>query len=245
MTEVPTYGTSHDFRRRSSETELMDTEPVTFDEYRRCLQDLATVNTVTLTRRPILRWLERAMPQLALGQRVSLLDVGYGYGDVLRAIRDWSRRWGFALDLVGLDLNPMSEPIARAATPSDMAIDFRTGDVFTAKLGRRFDFVISSQMTHHLSDEALVAFIQWMERTAVRGWFIGDLHRHAIPFHAFGLLARLAGWHRFVQHDGPVSIARSFRREDWVRLLAAAGQDAAAVEIRWHVPFRLCVSRIR
>jgi SAM-dependent methyltransferase len=237
--------TSHDLGRRSSETELMDTEAVNIDEYRRCLQDLANVNTVTLTRPPILRWLERAMPRVGPGERVSLIDVGYGYGDVLRAIRVWSRRRGFDLDLVGLDLNPMSEPIARAATPPDMAIDFRTGDVFTAELGRRFDFVISSQMTHHLSDEALVAFIQWMERTAMRGWFIGDLHRHAIPLHAFGLLARLAGWHRFVQHDGPVSIARSFRRKDWQRLLAAAGQDPAAVEIRWHIPFRLCVSRIR
>jgi SAM-dependent methyltransferase len=185
------------------------------------------------------------MAQVGASERLSLIDVGYGYGDVLRAIRVWSSRRGFDLDLVGLDLNPMSKTIARVATPSGMGIDFRTGDVFTAELGRRFDFVISSQMTHHLSDEALVAFIQWMERTAVRGWFIGDLHRHAIPLHAFKLLARLAGWHRFVQHDGLVSIARSFRREDWQRLLAAAGQDPAAVEIRWHVPFRLCVSRIR
>jgi SAM-dependent methyltransferase len=185
------------------------------------------------------------MAGVGAGERVSLIDIGYGYGDVLRAIRVWSRRRGFVLDLVGLDLNPMSEPIARAATPADMGIDFRTGDVFTAELGRRFDFVISSQMTHHLSDDTLVAFIQWMERTAVRGWFIGDLHRHAIPLHAFRLLGRLAGWHRFVQHDGLVSIARSFRREDWQRLLAAAGQDPAAVEIRWHVPFRLCVSRLR
>jgi SAM-dependent methyltransferase len=223
----------------------MDTESVSLDEYRRCLQDLATVNTVTLTRRPILAWLKRAMSQVRPGERVSLLDVGYGYGDVLRAIRVWGRQRGLLLDLVGLDLNPMSEPIARAATPPDMAIDFRTGDVFTAELGCRFDFVISSQMTHHLSDEALVAFIQWMERTAVRGWFIGDLHRHAIPLHAFGLLAHLAGWHRFVQHDGPVSIARSFRRQDWERLLAAAGFGSGAVEVRWHMPFRLCVSRIR
>jgi SAM-dependent methyltransferase len=235
---------SYDLGRRSSETELMDTEPVDIDEYRRCLQDLATVNTVTFTRRPILHWLERAMSRVGPGECVSLIDVGYGYGDVLRAIRVWSRQRGFVLDLVGLDLNPMSEQIARAATAPDMAIDFRTGDVFTAELGCRFDFVISSQMTHHFSDEGLVAFIQWMERTAVRGWFIGDLHRHVIPLHAFGLLARLAGWHRFVQHDGPVSIARSFRRQDWLRLLAAAGQDPAAVEIRWHMPFRLCVSRI-
>ena len=223
----------------------MATESVDLEEYRRCLRDLAAVNTVTLTRRPILRWLERVVSQVDPGEAVALIDVGYGYGDLLRAIRLWSRRRAFVLDLVGLDLNPMSEPIARAATRSDMAIDFRTGDVFTAELERRFDFVVSSQMTHHLSDEALVAFIRWMERTAVRGWFIGDLHRHAIPLHAFGLLARLAGWHRFVQHDGLVSIARSFRREDWQRLLAAAGQDPAAIEIRWHVPFRLCVSRIR
>ena len=236
---------SYELGCRSFETELMDTEPVDIDEYRHCLRDLATVNTVTLTRRPILQWLGRAMSRVGPGDRASLIDIGYGYGDVLRAIRAWSRQRGFRLDLVGLDLNPMSEPIARAVTPPDMAIDFRTGDVFTAELGRQFDFVISSQMTHHLSDEALVAFIQWMERTAARGWFIGDLHRHAIPLHAFGLLARLAGWHRFVQHDGPVSIARSFRRQDWQRLLAAAGQDPATVEIRWRVPFRICVSRIR
>ncbi|MGE0745351.1 MAG: methyltransferase domain-containing protein [Rhodospirillales bacterium] len=236
---------SHDLGRRSAATELMDTEPVGVEEYRRCLRDLAKVNTVTLTRRPILHWLKRAMSQVRPGERVSLLDVGYGYGDVLRAVCAWSRRRGFVLDLVGLDLNPMSEPIARAATPADMTIDFRTGDVFAADPGCRFDFVIASQMTHHLSDEALVAFIQWMERTATRGWLICDLHRHAIPLHAFGLLSRLAGWHRFVRHDGPVSIARSFRRQDWQRSLAAAGQDPAAVEIRWHVPFRLSVSRIR
>ena len=203
---------SHDLARRSSETELMDTEPVDIDEYRRCLQDLAAVNTVTLTRRPILRWLERAMPQVGPGERrlaarcrlrLRRRAAGHPRLEPPQRLRPRPRR-------------TRPQPHERTDCPRcdapDMAIDFRTGDVFTAELGRRFDFVISSQMTHHLSDEALVAFIQWMERTAVRGWFIGDLHRHAIPLHAFGLLARLAGWHRFVQHDGPVSIARSFRR---------------------------------
>ena len=39
--------------------------------------------------------------------------------------------------------------------------------------------------------------------------------------------ARLAGWHRFVQHDGPLSIARAFSRDDWQRLLDEAGVDRA------------------
>lgn len=233
------------FAERSHETELMDTESVSSEDYRACLRDLATVNALTLTHSPILRWLERATRGLAPNERITVLDVGYGYGDLLRKIHDWSHRKGRAVDLVGVDLNPMSEPIAEAATPSDVLIEYRTGNVFDYKPERPIDFVISSQTTHHMSNEELATFIRWMEQVATRGWYIADLHRHPIPFHVFGTLARVARWHRFVQHDGPVSIARSFRKDDWEQILQAAGLAPGTAEIRWHVPFRLCVSRLK
>jgi SAM-dependent methyltransferase len=233
------------FAQRSPETELMDTEAVGLDDYRACLEDLAKVNALTLTHRPILKWLDGATRNLKPHERVTVLDVGYGHGDLLRRIHGWSRRRGRPVDLMGIDLNPLSEAIARAATPDAMPIEYRTGDVFAFEPERPIDFVISSQTTHHLSEEQLVGFVRWMERVAARGWFIADLHRHPIPFHGFRLLSRLARWHRFVQHDGPVSIARSFRREDWRRILNAAGLSQSEASIRWHVPFRLCVSRLR
>jgi 2-polyprenyl-3-methyl-5-hydroxy-6-metoxy-1,4-benzoquinol methylase len=236
---------SRSFAERSHETELMDTESVGFEDYRACLKDLATVNALTLTHRPILTWLDRATRSLAPNERVTVLDVGYGYGDLLRKIHDWSRSKGRAVDLVGVDRNPMSEPIAEAATPPGVPIEYRTGNVFDYKAERPIDFVISSQTTHHMSNEELATFIRWMEQVAARGWYIADLHRHPIPFHAFGTLARIARWHRFVQHDGPVSIARSFRAEDWETILQAAGLAPGTAEIRWHVPFRLCVSRLK
>jgi SAM-dependent methyltransferase len=233
------------FAERSHETELMDTESVSLEDYRACLKDLATVNAVTLTHGPILKWLDYATQSLKPNERVTVLDVGYGYGDLLRRIHAWSRRKGRAVDLVGVDLNPMSEPIARAATPADVSIDYRTGNVFDFKPERPIDFVLSSQTTHHMSDEELATFIRWMEDVAARGWFIADLHRHPVPFYFFQLLSRAARWHRFVQHDGPVSIARSFRREDWERILHAAGIEPAMARIQWHVAFRLCVSRLK
>ena len=233
------------FAERSRETELMDTEPVSVEDYRACLKDLATVNALTLTHRPILKWLDRATRNLAPNERVTVLDVGYGYGDLLRRFHEWSRRKGSAVDLVGIDLNPMSEPIARAATPSDVLIEYRTGNVFDYDPERPIDFVISSQTTHHMSNDELATFIRWMEQVAARGWYIADLHRHPVPFHVFGTFARVARWHRFVQHDGPVSIARSFRKQDWETILKAAGLAPGAAEIRWHVPFRLCVSRLK
>lgn len=232
------------FSRRSHETELMDTESVPLDDYRSCLEDLARVNALTLTHRPILAWLDRATRDMAPGEPVTVLDVGYGYGDLLRRIRRWSRRRNRNVALIGVDLNPYSETIARAATPPEDGIAFRTGDVFQFESDRPVDFIVSSQTAHHMSDDELVRLIRWMEQTASRGWFIADLHRHSLPFHGFRLLSRLAGWHRFVQHDGPVSIARSFRRADWERILRDTGLDLADARIRWHVPFRLCVSHL-
>jgi SAM-dependent methyltransferase len=233
------------FSRRSDETELMDTESVSLEDYRACLEDLARVNALTLTHRPILAWLDHATQDMNPTDRIAVLDVGYGYGDLLRRIYHWSRLRKRNVKLAGVDLNPHSEVIARAATPQEVPIDFRTGNVFGFTSDQPIDVIVSSQTAHHMTYDELVRFIQWMERVAVRGWFIADLHRHSVPFHAFRLLARLAGWHRFVQHDGPVSIARSFRRADWEHILRAAGLDPSAVAIRWHLPFRLCVSRLK
>lgn len=231
-----------DFARRCTDSELMDTESVTAEDFARCLADLSAVNTVTLAKQPTLVWLATATRHLPTGSSFSVLDVGFGHGDMLRAIWRWSKRRGLKTDLHGMDLNPLSAPAAQQATPHDMKIDYQTGDVFAIAGDRHFDFIISSLVTHHMTDEQIVTFLRWMARRAARGWFVNDLHRHAIPYHAFRVLSAVAGWHRFVRHDGPVSIARSFRRGDWQGYLARA--DVAA-EISWHMPFRYCVGHVK
>ena len=80
-------------------------------------------------------------------------------------------------------------------------------------------------------------FLRWLERHAARGWFIADLHRASFAYWGFGLLATVARWHPIVRSDGMISVARSFRRAEWQRLLAEAGVPG---EIRWHLAFRWC-----
>ena len=226
------------FAARSTASEWMDAPDLDPAELARCLDDLAVVNSVTLARAPTIGFLRRA----ARGRdRLSVLDVGYGQGDMLRRIARWGKRRGVALRLEGVDLSPASAVAARAATPSWMDIRYRTGDVFDEAPGS-VDVIVSSLFTHHLGDEEVVRFLRWMERTARVGWFVNDLHRHAMAFYGFKALSAVAGWHPMVRHDGPVSVARSFRRADWERLLDQAGVTA---RVRWHVPFRYCVSRLR
>ena len=134
--------------RRHAE-ELMDDPALDAEAYARVLADLAQVNTVTLARRPTLSFLKRAIKDRT---SFSVLDVGFGDGDTLRAIARWAKRERKQARLVGIDLNSRSEQIARDATSPELNIDFRTGDY--AKLeGRQFDFVISSLVAHHMSHQ--------------------------------------------------------------------------------------------
>jgi 2-polyprenyl-3-methyl-5-hydroxy-6-metoxy-1,4-benzoquinol methylase len=233
-----------DLRRRSRAPELMDGDDVTAEDFAACMADLATVNTVTLARGPTLAFVRQALAGLAPGTVPIILDVGFGAGDMLRSIAAMLPRTGRSARLVGIDLNPRSEPAARALTDPVMGIEYRTGDAFACPVDQAPDLVISSLVTHHMSDDEIVAFLRWMEATAKRGWFVNDLHRHAIAYHGFSAMAAAARWHRFVRHDGPLSVARSFRREDWHRLLTHAGV-AHSAQVRWRFPFRVCVERRR
>lgn len=229
-------------KERSIEPELMDNDDISSADYNQCLVDLTSVNRITRTHEATLHWLEQAICCLPANTPITLLDVACGQGDLLRMIHLFAAQRHFKITLQGLDMNPNSTIAARQATPSSMNIAYFTGDVFTFTPALLPDFIVSSQFTHHLSDSQVVNFLQWMERYARHGWFIADLHRHPVAYYGYSLLAGLARWHPIVRHDGAISVARSFRRADWQALLAQAGILA---DIRWHVPFRLCVGRLK
>lgn len=224
---------------RSHAEEAMDDPALPSETYAAVLRDLAQVNVVTMAARPTLAFLDSIVGR---GDRLKLLDVGYGDGDMLRRIARWAGKRGVAAELVGIDLNPRSEAIARADTAPGLPITYRTGD-YADLAGAGWDVVVSSLVAHHMTHGQLIAFLRFMEAEAARGWFVNDLHRHRFAHRGYPLLATLLRWHRIVRADGTLSIARSYRPDEWPPILAEAGITGAAVRRRF--PFRLCVERRR
>jgi 2-polyprenyl-3-methyl-5-hydroxy-6-metoxy-1,4-benzoquinol methylase len=223
-----------DFTHRAALPEIMDDDGLDPAAYAAVIADLARVNTITRARPPTLAWLQA---QTAGLQHFTLVDVGFGHGDMLRAIARWAQHAGIAADLIGVDLNPRSAPVAQAATPAAMGITYVTGSA--ESLAIKPDFIISSLVAHHMADAELAEFIRWMDGNAARGWLINDLHRHPIAWAGFRALAALLRWHPIVAHDGALSVRRAFTRRDWSRLLVQAG---AVARVRWHIPFRWTVA---
>ena len=236
--------------------ELMD-GPLPYAVIRDYLRDLAKVNRFTHGYKPTLAFLDRIAghdecgPSCALEHRNSarplrILDVGSGGGDTLRAIAQWAATRNVSVELTGIDLNPLSTRAAEefnTEAPLNTAIHWVTADFFTYSPDPAPDIILSALFTHHLSTPEIVRFLSWMEQNARLGWFINDLHRSRNAAFFFRFLPILLGWHRFIAHDGPVSLRRAFVPEDWQHMLAEAGISTATIES--HSMNRLCVARIR
>ena len=223
--------------------EEMDAVSLPDVHYARVLSHLSRVNRVTLAQRPTLAFVSKIM-RLSndAATPLRLLDVGFGHGDMLRAIAGLAARHGRTVELVGVDLNPRSESAARAATPATMPIRWITGD-YRDLAGQGWDMIISSLVAHHMSDDERDDFLRFMDAQAARGWLVYDLHRQRIPFAGYPLLATMLLVDPIVRRDGQLSVGRSFRRHEWMTMLDRAGINGATIS-RWF-PYRLCVERIR
>ncbi|MBL6078681.1 methyltransferase domain-containing protein [Belnapia sp. T18] len=222
-------------RQRSAADEWMDDAAATEAEFASALRDLARINRMSLAYRPTLRWLDALVAETG-ARHLSVLDIGFGGGDMLAEIARWAARRGVTVELTGLDRSPWA---ARYSTAAGVKARFITADLFGLPEEERFDVVLCSLFTHHLRDAELVRFLRWLPGRARRGWLISDLHRHWLPWGFVWGAVRLLRMDPMVVHDSTVSIARGFTRADWERLVAEAGVPA---QIDWAFPFKWIVS---
>jgi SAM-dependent methyltransferase len=228
---------------RACAPELMDVEDVDLATFAACLRDLERINRWTGAYRITLRWLDR-LRKVHGARRLVVLDVGSGYGDMLRRVGAWGEARGVALDLIGVDRNPHAAAAAQARSRAP-AVRYVTADVFDLPPELRPDVVISALFAHHLDDRQLVRFLRWMEARARLGWLVNDLHRHALAYWIARCAPALLRMNRLVRHDAAVSVARAFARPDWQRLLDRAGLAAPPTAVCWCFPFRYAVGRIK
>jgi SAM-dependent methyltransferase len=235
----PQFSRSH----RSSQTEILD-GPVSTPELAEILRDLARFNGVMQGHLPVLRWLDRAVKDYPKDRPLTLLDIGCGYGDLLRAIRIWAQKRGRAMRLIGVDLSPHVIDVARAVTPAKDDIDYHAADIFTFAPPAPIDFIVTSLVTHHLPDDLIVRFLRWMETMSARGWMIYDLQRSIVPFYFIALAGAVLRLHPVVTYDGRVSVARSLTRGEWEARLVDANILREVVDLRWFM-FRFVIGRLK
>jgi SAM-dependent methyltransferase len=223
---------------RSFEPELMDGDDWSREEYFHCLRQLRLLNVLTNGYRPTFKALAHFAARVKDDQPLRILDIGFGYGDTLRAIANWAAKRDISVELVGIDLNGLSTEAAQAATPPELAIRYITGDVFAHKPQQPYHVVINALFMHHLDDARAQQVLRWMAEHATLGFFINDLHRHRIAYSFIRGFTRLFRFNRLIRNDAPLSVARAFRADEWPQHAVRAQLDPARLSVNWHWAFR-------
>jgi 2-polyprenyl-3-methyl-5-hydroxy-6-metoxy-1,4-benzoquinol methylase len=232
-----------DRTRRSAQTEILD-DPISTAALAPILRDLARFNGIMQGHRPVLQWLDRAIRNIPRDQPITILDIGCGYGDLLRAIDKWARKRGRIVRLVGIDLSTQVIEVARSVTSPEQKIDYHAINIFDFTPRQPIDFAITSLVAHHLSDAMIERFLRWMEDNARRGWMVYDLQRSIVPFYFIAIAGAVLRLHPVVVYDGRISVARSLTKREWEARLAAAGIPRDALDLRWFM-FRFSIGRIK
>lgn len=173
------------------------------------------------------------------GQRIEVLEVACGGGDLARALINWGRRQGFDLRVTGLDLSPTALDCARRRDSVDPCLRFVRADLHAAPcLDHTFDYVTCSLFFHHLTDDQVVSTLQAFDRLARRGIVVNDLIRRRRHLIWSWLFTR--PFNEVLRHDGPLSVRRAFRVEELTPLVECAG--LGWLRLRTHFGHRLTLA---
>jgi 2-polyprenyl-3-methyl-5-hydroxy-6-metoxy-1,4-benzoquinol methylase len=226
------------FAERSKQTEIMDDLEGTGPDWFMALRELKVINKYLGGNQVSIQGLQQLLQRApALPEPLVVADIGCGGGDMLQLLADWGRRNGVPMRLYGVDANPNIIAYARQNTAAYSEISYLTADIFSEEFTeRQFDIVNCTLFTHHFSNEQLVRMLRSLLRQARLGVVINDLHRHPLAYYSIKLLTRVASKSYMVKHDAPVSVLRAFSRQDWQRIMEAAGIQN--YRIRWKWAFR-------
>jgi 2-polyprenyl-3-methyl-5-hydroxy-6-metoxy-1,4-benzoquinol methylase len=115
-----------------------------------------------------------------------------------------------------------------------MNISYKQMDVYDhAVSGEEADIVTCSLFLHHFKHDEAVKVVRRMYDISKQCVIINDLHRHWLAYYAIKLLTGIFSRTYMVKHDAPLSVARAFRRQDWMRLLRDAGIAYYTIKWRW------------
>ena len=195
-------------RRETTAVELMDDphcDPVLLA---RTYAQFAVVNRLVSGWRRL--YVSALRPVLAASDRPTLLDVGFGGGDIPRALAAWARRDGLDLAVTAIDPDPRATAHVRRRPAGGVEFRSATSGDLVAE-GRRFDVVVSNHLLHHLGPDAVQRVLADSELLARRLALHNDLRRSALAYGAYALVTRPLARSSFLHDDGLLSIRRSYR----------------------------------
>lgn len=228
---------------RVLEPEVMDDPTLDRQRHFAALRGLARLNGLSASASILWKPIAQLARQLKV-DRLRVLDVATGAGDLPLRLWHRARRANLQLDLHGVDLSSQALDFARQrAEAESAAVEFSQLDVLNAELPRGYDVVISSLFFHHLDNPRAAALLREMAEATNHLVLVNDLRRSVGGWLLAHAAARLFTASDVVHTDAPLSVKAALTMHEMRDLAAGIGLEGVTVTPRWPCRFLLAWTR--
>lgn len=213
------------FKQRSHKPERLDTGDYTPQEYAKYHDEMRYIHRIFGEMRALRHSLAAEIKTNG-SAHVSVLDVGAGSGELLKALKSWVP--GKEICLVGAELSFEAAISIKQNSPNG-EVQAVQCDALKLPFGDdSFDYIFSTLFLHHLTDEQAAILLSEIGRVARKRFFVIDLQRSALAYYVYKMIGSLF-LQPFTREDGSLSILKSFRPEELQALAVKAGFRDAVV----------------
>ncbi len=214
---------------RSQQKELLDAEDIPTADLFQNLKELDTINTLLGGYGITFSALKKIIEP---DKTYTLIDIGCGGGDTLKHIKNWQTRKHLHLNLIGIDLKRECIEYANQQNPAQniryICDDYRNMFLHVQAI----DIIHACLFCHHLTEMQLIELIQFALHLRIV-LIINDLERNPIAYYAIKTLTAFFSKSFLVKNDAPLSVARGFKKKEWVAIINKAGATHFTVKNKW------------
>lgn len=203
-----------------AEPELMDRPQPVSPELERDLRNIRQLNCYFGSYAVVLRFMRRWIQP---GDRLRVVDLATGSGDIPRLIVDLARAIGATVQIDAIDQQLSTLEIARRLSADYPEISFVQANILEWQPTEPYDIVLNSLALHHFSEEDAMRLLRHCRELSRKYVFVSDLRRGFLATVGVYLLTALIFREPMTRYDGRASAARAFSFAEMHELAQRAG----------------------
>ena len=229
-------------KQRTEEDEIMDDFSLEGEELRDALDKIASINQFLGGNKLTLQGVKKL---IHTKDEITIVDVGCGNGDMLRALADFGTKNNYNFKLIGIDANAFTIDYAIKLSKEYPNISYKCEDVFSEPFSQlNYDIVLCTLTLHHFKNNQIDYLLQLFQKQARIGIVINDLHRNIIAYRAFQLICFFFRLNRMSREDGLISILRGFKKQELINFSERNQFKNYTIHWKWAFRYQWIIKKI-